>query len=161
MLTAGIGRTVRDVATLLERGEFDWDGFLALARRTRAGSCAYWTLAMSRTLAGARVPEHVLESLRPPGPMALSHALQRAQISSALLGTCPSIHLMRTLWSAAIRPAWSGHGSARPWQVGEAFMEAFHLGHRPGRLERLQAHVRGWAGWLRFAGIVGIPRPIV
>ncbi len=57
MFIAGIGRTVRDVATLLERGEVDWDGFIALARRTRAASCAYWTLAMSRTLAEARVPD--------------------------------------------------------------------------------------------------------
>jgi hypothetical protein len=161
MLLTGIGRTVRDVATMLERGEIDWEGFIALARRTRAATCAYWTLAMSRTLAAARVPESVLASLRPGGPVALTNALERAQISSALLGACPSIHLMRAMWSAEIRPDTSRHGSVRPWQVGEAFMEAFHLGHRPGRMARLKAHLHGWTAWLRFAGIFGIPRPIV
>jgi hypothetical protein len=161
MFIAGIGRTVRDVATLLERGEVDWDGFIALARRTRATSCAYWTLAMSRTLAEARVPDAVLKSLRPPGPMALADALERAQIMSALLGACPSIHLLRSMWSAAIRPGASGHGHARPWQVSEAFMGAFHVGHRAGRMARLRAHLRRWAAWLRFAGVVGIPRSIV
>jgi hypothetical protein len=161
MLISGIGRTARDVATLLERGDVDWDRFVPLARRTQAASCAYWTLTISRTLAGARVPDRVLEALRPPGSIAAAHALERAQITSALLGTCPSIHLMRLLWSAAIRPRASGHGEVRPWKAGEAFMEAFHLGHRPGRMARLRAHIHGWSAWLHFAGIIGIPRPIV
>jgi hypothetical protein len=161
MLTSGIGRTVRDVAMLLERSELDWDGFVQLARRTRAATCAYWTLAMSRTLAGARVPETVLASLRPWGPMALTNAIERAQVSSAMVRACPSIHVMRGLWSVAIRPSASGHGGLRPWQVGEVFMEVFRLGHKAGKGARVRAHLRGWAAWLRFAGMVSLPRRIL
>lgn len=161
MLFVGLGRTARDVAVLLESGGLDWDRFLALVRSTKADTCAYWTLAMARTLAAAPVPDRVLDVLRPRGPMMLTRALERAHIASALMGACPSTSLMRLLWTAAIRPGASGHGKARPWQAGEAFSEVFRVGQKAGRATRIRAHLRGWAVWMRFAGILGIPRPIV
>ena len=161
MLTSGIGRTVRDVAVLVGQNEIDWGCFVGLARRTRAATCSYWTLAMSQTLAGARVPAAVLASLRSRGPKSLKRAIERAQVSSAMVRACPSIRAMRGLWSAAIRPGASGHGGSRPWQAGEVFMEAFGLGQKARVGARVQAHLRGWAGWLRFAVIVGVPRRIV
>ncbi len=161
MLFVGLGRTARDVAVLLEPGGINWDRFLALALHSRAESCAYWTLTTARTLAGARVPDDVLGVLRPRGPRALAQALERAHIASALVGACPSISLMRLLWSAAIRPGASGHGKSRPWHVGEAFSEVFRVGRKAGRGARLRGQLRGWAGWVRFAGILGLPRPII
>ena len=161
MLTTGIGRTVRDVAVLLEHGEVEWEGFVQLVQRTRAATCAYWTLAISRALAGSRLPDAVLATLRPWGPTFLTNAIERAQVSSAIVRACPSIHVMRGLWRAAIRPRASGHGDARPWQAGAVFMDVFGLGRKAGIGARVRAHVRGWAGWLRFAGIVGVPRRII
>jgi hypothetical protein len=160
MLFSGLGRTVRDVTALLEHGRIDWPGFIELARRTKASTCAYWTLRIARDLSGASVPETALAALRPRGQLGIAQAFERAQIASALTGACPSIGLMRVLWGAAIRPGASGHGKARPWQVGEGFAAAFQIG-QVGRAARVRAHLRGWARWLHFAGIVGIPRRIV
>lgn len=160
MLLSGLGRTVRDVTALLEPEAFDWPRFIQLARRAKASSCAYWTLRIARDLAGAGVPESALTAMRPRGQLGVAQALERAQIASALTGACPSVRLTRVLWSAAIRPAASGHGKARPWQVGEGFAEAFPIG-RASRGTRARAHLRGWTRWLRFAGIAGIPRRIV
>jgi len=160
MLFSGLGRTVRDVTALLEHEKMDWAKFVDLARRTRSYTCAYWTLAIARSLSGARVPDAALVELRPRGHAGPTRALERACVASALIGACPSIGLMQLLWSAAIRPDASGHGDARPWKVGEGFAEAFRI--RPAIFgARVRAHVRGWAGWLRFAGILGVPRRIV
>jgi hypothetical protein len=160
MLSSGLGRTARDVAALLEAGPTDWESFVALALRTRAGTCAYWTLAMARALARAQVPPTVLERLRPRQPTALTNALQRALVASALLGACPSIRTRQWLWRAAILPGRSGHMASLPWQVEAAFLEAFPRGGRASLGARTLAHVRGVAAWLRFARIIGVPRPI-
>ncbi len=160
MLSTGLGRTVRDVAALLEADGMDWDAFVALAQRTRAGTCAFWTLAMTRALAQAQVPTTVLERLRPRQPEALTNALHRALIASALLGACPSIRMRQWLWKAAIRPGQPGHKAALPWQVEAAFREAFPRGRRTSFGARTVAHVRAWAAWLRFASIFGVPKPI-
>lgn len=160
MLFTGLGRTVRDVSALVRHGGIEWAGFVEVARRSRSVTCAWWTLYIARALAGATVPDAVLAALAAPRPLLPRRALERAHVSSALTGACPSISLMRALWTAAIRPGASGHGAARPWQVGEGFAQAFRMG-QVGKAARFGAHVRGWAGWLRFAGIVGVPRPIV
>ncbi len=161
MLSSGLARTARDVAALLEAGPPDWDSFVALSQRTRAGTCVYWTMSMARALARAPVPLTALERLRPRQAQPLVNALQRALIASALLGACPSIRLRQWLWKAAIRPGRSGHNTALPWQVEVAFLDAFPRQARASIGTRLAAHARGWARWLRFAGILGIPRPII
>ena len=161
MLATGLGRTARDVAALLDTGDLDWNGFIALARRSRAGTCAFWTLTLARELAQAAVPATVIEQLRPRQPRMLTTALERALAASSLLGACPSIRMRQWLWKAAILPGHSGHQAALPWQVEVAFLEAFPRGGRTSLGARAAAHTRRWAAWLRFAGIFGIPRPIV
>jgi hypothetical protein len=161
MLASGLGRTVRDVAALLASGPLDWASFTALARRTRAGTCAFWTLSLADALARAPVPLPALEALRPRQPAMVTKALQRALIASALLGACPSISLQHWLWKAAIHPARSGHATALPWQVEVAFLEAFPRRARATLASRMVAHARGLSAWLRFAGIVGAPRPLI
>ena len=160
MLFSGLGRTARDIATLLEDGGFDWDGFVVLARQSRATSSAYWALRLARTLARAPVPDETLRRLRPPGMPFPPAALERALIASALTRACPSVQVMRWLWCLAIRPGASGHGESRPWQVGEAYAEAFQVGPGMGRSARLRSHLRGWGAWARFLGILGLPRPV-
>jgi hypothetical protein len=161
MLIEGLGRTVRDVATLLARGSVSWPEFIELSVSTKAATSVYWTLALSQTLAGASVPIEVLETLRPRQARALTHALERAYVMSGLLRACPSLHLSRALWSAGILPGSSGHGPARPWEVSDMFQAVFHLG-RPASLGgRIVAHARHLADWIQFAELVGVPRRVI
>jgi len=153
----GMGRTVRDIATILASGPFDWPAFVELADRTRARTCAYWTLAITRTLSGTAVPAEVLEALRPSQPLAVSHALERGYITTGLFGACPSVWAAKLLWSAGIRPGASGHGSSRPWQTSELFMRVFNLGETHGVGERLAGQLRSGARWWRFAKALGSP----
>jgi hypothetical protein len=157
----GVGRTVRDVATLLEARPMDWPAFVELATRTRAQSCAFWTLAMSQTLAGASIPGGVLAGLRPHQPQLVTHALERIYVMSSLLGACPSIRLTQLFWSAGVRPRASGHGDCRPWVAGDLFARAKLPGWRPTVVERLVAHAGRVPEWLRFAGVVGSRRRIL
>jgi hypothetical protein len=160
-LIEGLGRTVRDVATLLATGDVSWPEFVELAVRTKAATCAYWTLKLSETLAGASVPPQVLETLRPRQPRALTRALERAYVTSGMLRACPSLHLSRALWRAGILPTSSGHGPARPWDVSDMFQAVFHLG-RPASLGgRILEHARHLADWVQFAEVLGVPRRVL
>jgi hypothetical protein len=161
MLEGGVARTVRDVATLIGTGTMEWPEFAALATRTRAATCAYWTLAMTKTLGGAAVPDAVMEVLRPRQSIAVTHALERAYIMSGLARACPSVRVAQLMWSAGVRPGASGHGRARPWHTCERFKEAFHVGRIPTLAARVGAHLRGIAAWYRFATLLGIPRRVI
>lgn len=159
---SGLGRTVRDVTTLVYAHPIDWDAFVALARGAGAGTCAYWTLAISRTLAGADVPESVLEALRPRQPRWVSSVLERAYISTGLLAACPSIGAAQRLWSAGIQPQAAGLGAARPWTTGERFQKVFQAGAvAPGLGVRVAGQARLGAQWWRFLTALGTSRRIV
>lgn len=157
----GIGRTVRDVATLLAKDPIDWDRFAELAIRSRAGTCAYWTLVITRTLTGTPVPEEVLESLRPRQPMLVTRTLERAYVTMGLLGTCPSVRAWKLIWSAGIQPAASGHGELRPWQVGDLFQTVFRVGTKRGIGARVVGQMQLAGRWWHFARTVGSPGRIM
>ncbi len=160
-LSWGMGRTVRDVATLVGQNTMEWPAFVALAKRTKAATCAYWTLAMSRTLAGANAPSDVLEALRPPLPSPILQALERAYVMSAVLGSCPSLRLGRLLWKAGIRPGASGHGSVRPWKVSDDF-EAIVAPRRKAPVgQRVADQLGDSTRWLRFAKVLSVPGSMV
>jgi hypothetical protein len=161
MLVEGLGRTVRDVGTLIAAGHVGWPEFVELAVRAKAATCAYWTLALSQTLAGASVPPEVLETLRPRQPRALTHALERAYVMSGLLRACPSLHLSQALWRAGILPTSSGHGPARPWDVSDMFQAVFHLGRPPSFGGRIVEHARHLTNWIQFAEVLGVPRRVL
>lgn len=161
MLFSGLGRTMRDVAAIVAATPIDWERFVSLAQRARAGSCAYWTLAMAAELTAVEVPAVVLRRLRPPGTNAGRSALMRVHVAAALGRACPSIHVRRLLWAAAIRPGAEGHGDARPWQVGEAFAEALQALPRMGLAARVRSHLVAWRSWLRFARDLMLPARIM
>jgi hypothetical protein len=120
----GSWRTFRDVAAIAHRGTIDWEEFVALARDSRAATCCFWTLRLARLLTGATIPDGVLGSLAPPYPKFVIRRLERYLIASLLASEdrCPSVRLGRKLWETAIAPGWSGHGTARPWDVTERWL---------------------------------------
>ena len=120
MMNGGAWRALRDVGSLAERGGLDWDLTVRRAREARATTCVYWTLRLARAMAGVRVPDVVLEALEPPTAKAALTRLELYFVSQLSGGRpCPSVGLMRMLWSMAVRPGWSDHGSARPWKNSE------------------------------------------
>ncbi len=154
----GVGRTVRDVAAILGGGILDWDRFVALAEQTRAGTCAYWTLAISHTLTGTPVPPEVLSRLRPRQPAVVLGALERAYVTIGLFGACPSVLATKLLWEAGLQPGRSGHGASRPWQANELFGKTFHLPGPSGVKERVGQQLRSGRRWWRFVKALASPQ---
>ena len=123
-MQTGGWRTMRDIAHLAEGRPHVWDELLQLATDARGATCCYWTLRLTRDLAGIDVPEHVLEALKPPLSETVLNRLARHFVLH-LFGSevvCPSEYVERVMWTAAIRPGWSGHRTARPWTHTHAFM---------------------------------------
>jgi Uncharacterised nucleotidyltransferase len=154
-LRVGLARTVRDVATIGESVE--WDRVVALARTARAESCCYWTLTLAAELGGAAVPAEVLRALAPATPRAVRRALQRAIAADALDPRgefTPSLRLQRLVWTAAILPGRSGHGSSRPWTATAGF-EGMPGRREPGRrsYRALRPFVRA-AQWSRYLRVL-------
>jgi hypothetical protein len=122
----GSWRTLRDTAAIIERHGIDWAEFVSFAKETRAATCCFWTLRLTRRVTGAPVPDDVLASLRPPHSAFIIERLERHFVSSLFPSenSCPSVWLTRRLWEAGISPRWSGHGATRPWQVAERWLAA-------------------------------------
>ena len=120
MMNGGAWRALRDVGALIERGGLDWDRCVARAREARATTCVYWTLRLAHRLAGVEPPADAMRAMEPPTPALLCNRLERYFVWQLSEGrACPSVRLSRMLWSAGLRPRWSGHGLARPWKNPE------------------------------------------
>lgn len=154
LLSFGAWRTSRDVQLIARSGLPDWDLFVDETRRHRAESCAYWTLVLSRVLAGAEIPDSVLSRLRPPMGSLSQRLLERHFIYHLLPieSTWPSQRLRRSMWERAIQPERFGHGKTRPWHFDDrrpeptvAVSNSTPRVIGPNRLEKL---VR-WARYVR------------
>jgi hypothetical protein len=120
MMNGGAWRALRDVGVLLERGGLNWTIAVARARTAKATTCVYWTLRLAQRMAGLDVPPSALAIMRPPTPELVLGRLERYFMWRVAEGrSCPSVRLGELLWSAALRPAWSGHEGARPWKNPE------------------------------------------
>lgn len=119
MLRAGAWHAFRDLGTLDRAGLIDWDALVVAARRARAGSCCYWTLALARRMASLPVPDAVLRALAPAGGDAALRRLERHFVNVLLRrdATQELLRVDRALWSIAIQPRQQGHGVVRPWVV--------------------------------------------
>ena len=161
----GTWRTMRDVAVLANHALFPWGEFVQLARDTRAGSCCYWTLQLARRFAGAAVPREVVAALRPPRPLFMLEALERHYVSNLFpsQAACPSIWLAHRLWEAGVQPGRSGHGAARPWQVGEQWLsggaERAPAPARRGVTARLM-RLGSWVTYARRLRRLGLPNDL-
>lgn len=130
MMNAGAWRALRDVGALAERGGLDWERCVTRAREAKATTCVYWTLRLAHRLAAVDLPAEVLRAMKPPTSARLLDRLERYFVWQLAEGrACPSVRLAEMLWSAALRPQWSGHGLARPWKNPEL---SIWVGDRPG-----------------------------
>jgi len=120
----GAWRTVRDVDAIARRPDFDWDEFVAVARRTRGETSCYWTLRIARSASGVEVPARVLVELRPRRNAYLLRALEHHFLTNLVLGqsSCPSTTLSHALWEVGLMPRRSGHGNIRPWDREDEFV---------------------------------------
>jgi len=152
MFTRGI-RTFQDVDVIARSGRLDWSMFVSEAERSRAATCCYWTLVLSRKFGAADFSEDVLFALEPPMSALVRRTVSRHLENEIISGhgVCPSIRLRRLMWQAAIRPARSGHGTNRPWT--DADWKALLADH-PEAADALppdgMPSSRNFAAWLRY-----------
>lgn len=128
-------RTFRDVELLIARTPVDWRAVVDAAKRTRATSCAYWTLRLARAAIDTSVPGNVLDSLHPARSERLLRRLERHYARNMLLtqGRCPSERLNRMLWEAGVNPQRQGHGNVRPWDRNVRIPEVVEWERARGR----------------------------
>jgi hypothetical protein len=149
----GAWRTFRAVSAMHQREGFDWLQFVGAAGAAKAVTACYWTLRLGNRLSGINVPDHVLERLKPPTPEWVLGALERHFISNIALGEMPespSFALDRALWSAAIRPRWSGHGRPREWDPENKWAQAYGSAATESAVDRIVRHTRTYRRWTDF-----------
>jgi hypothetical protein len=158
MMRRGSWRAFRDVGAIVGTGVVDWPTFIALAQRSRGGTCCYWTFRLAADVAGVRVPDDVMAALRPRLPGPALDALRRHFALQLVEDTAvPSVRLGQRLWQLAVQPGRSGHGGARPWLATQLFpieaepadvqrgarKAAHHLGHLSDWARYWRAVIRG------------------
>lgn len=126
-LKTGAWHTFRDLDALTTAGTLDWEMLVNTARDWGASSCCYWTLELAGHLSGLRVPEAVIDRVRPRMPDVMQRLLARHFLNSILQSdqACPSLRLDQLLWTMAMRPRREGHGAIRPWLLARELTSAF------------------------------------
>lgn len=140
-LSAAGWRTFRDTSAIAALPGFQWSEFVERVDRSGARTPIYWSLSMARALAGARVPDVVLQRLRPQRRKAIINLLERHFVHEAVEAErlCPSDRLRTMIWVAAM------DGSARIRVAAEP-------DHRPWRrLQRESSNEKAPAVWKRPA----------
>lgn len=152
-MTFGAWRTMRGIALLANRQEFDWSTIVDEAKRRRATSSLYWTLRLAGVLGALDAPAAALEATRTPTPEFINRAIERHALAPLAPGEfpeSPSEFVSRCLWLAAIRPRWSGHAQAGrhdPEQQWERVMGTLSTETIPRKFAR---HLSGYRDWVRF-----------
>jgi hypothetical protein len=151
-MLVGAWHAFRDINVLLQRGFIDWNRLVHVAAQWRARTCCYWTLRLAVALAGVRVPDAVLATLRPRLSRLMERRLARHFTDQVLQtdSACPSVSLGRALWGLAMQPARHDHGEARPWLAPSELMIARSPAATRvrGRLFEHAANARRWTRFL-------------
>jgi hypothetical protein len=120
----GTWRTVRDLDALSADPALRPDHFARLVKYARGETCVYWTCALFEEITGRAlpvVPAHGPQIRR--GPLHAS-VLRHLVLEAAYAPDAPGTRqLARMLWTLAVRPRASGHGSARPWKRDEGWLD--------------------------------------
>jgi hypothetical protein len=155
VLSFGAWRTARDVQRMSRVATLNWEVFVDETRRHRAESCAYWTLVLSRLLAGAEIPDSILARIKPPVGSLAQRILERHFIYHLLPIDVdwPSQRLRRSMWEKAMQPERYGHGTTRPWQFDdrrpEPAMPASAETDEPPPSPNPMARLGRWARYVR------------
>jgi hypothetical protein len=149
----GAWRTVRDLDALVTDPALRTSELARLVHDARGETCVYWTCALMEEITGRALP---VVPVRGPqirrGPLhawVLRHLLLEAAHAPEVPGTR---RLARVLWSLAVRPRASGHGSARPWTDEERWLD-------PSEAAQPETWGDRFSGFLRYAGRVFGFRP--
>lgn len=146
-------RTMRSVALIVQSPSWDWDAFITIARQSLAHTCCYWTLRLSRLLAGLEIPQRALDALAPPTPEPLRAALDRhftALTDPNERPPSPSDGLTQFMWRLALRPRWSGlrrsdrRDPERRWERTMGTLQS------EDGLTRIKRHVDARHAWWDF-----------
>jgi hypothetical protein len=154
-MTFGAWRTFRVVSIISRWPDLDWDRLVRAAQQTKATTACYWTLRLSQRLAGIAVPPSVLRDLAPPTSRWLLSALERHFVAIIAVGempASPSDWLSRRLWNMAMRPRWSGHVTARDWDLGNRWRRAYGIAPSESAWGRYMRHLSEYRRWTAFLG---------
>lgn len=115
-LTGAAWRTFRDITAIVHQQAFSWDRFLEKVRQAGAADPTYWSLRLARALAGAPVPDWIIEALEPGRDRALRPVLARHFCHESVEAEqiCPSARLRRRLWMRAMGPDLAVRRAASP-----------------------------------------------
>ena len=152
-------RTFRDIHAMDRKYPIDWEAFADLANRVSAGTSAYWTLRLARSLTGFPVTDEVLERLQPELPEMVLRRLEKHFADHLLpLGqaTCPSVSLTRKLWEMGMQPDQSGHHGVRPWMRDDIFLQHVQPDGRTFR-EKMTRHRANLADWVAYGRRILVP----
>jgi hypothetical protein len=155
----GAWRVVRDLDALLSDSGLHGDEFTRLATYARGETCVYWTFVLVGALTG-----RVTALLPPDGPQIVGGPAHRAILRHLIFQSvyAPDVpgtrRLGRVMWSLAVRPRASGHGSARPWSAEQRWELATIAGGRS--TGGLASRARGFFGYVgRLTGVGSSARP--
>lgn len=165
-LGSGGWRTFRDVERLVRADRFRWADFAHVATERRGEASAYWTLRLSRDLAGGEAPAGVLEELRPPlaegvlGRLSRHYALELFPAGAS----CPSVKIRHLLW--ILGNSWGritpdsllGRRTARPWDYSADFRPLGPRDEVPDRgIGKIRRHLTDAGTWREYLRRVGRP----
>ena len=115
---SGAWSTIRDIATMMERGFIVWPMLVETARQTHTETACYWTLRLARRLAGVDVPDDTLDALRPAIRESVMRRLESHLIHLVLRDdrACPSVAVRQRLWWIAMQPGVGARVDEREWR---------------------------------------------
>jgi len=151
----GAWRTFRDLDGLLDDPQLDLEVFCRRTLDAKGATCVFWVLTVFGHLMGRPLPHGIQEALgvRPGGlrrRVLLRHLGAEAVRSHSGSGVQ---RLRRILWTLAVDPVGSGHGSSRPWAGDDRWpgptREALtRPEHQPSNLGQRTLGLLGYLGFL-------------
>lgn len=121
-LAFGGWKSFRDAQVLVDHPELDAEAFRARVERARAGTLVYWTFRLAREVAGARIPDAMVDPFAPRLPVWVRERLLRHYVSGLDGGGGELPGGWRPwAWELGIQPDRLGVGPIRPWSNNAAF----------------------------------------
>lgn len=156
---SGTWNTIRDLATLLDRGLVSWPNLVETARACGAETCCFWTLRLARRVAGLSVPDETLDALRPPMRESVMRRLESHFVHQVLRDdlSCPSVAMRHRLWWIAMQPAAGTRVDKRQWLRTPRVAREGMSRRVFGTLHRIGRHALRAPRWTRYVASLVFP----